>query len=74
LFEFKGVLRLGFPALETARGSPPSLRMTSRVKGRVKIKDDSRSFAALRMTSIVKGRVEIKDDSRSFAALRMTTS
>src|SRR3954469_23181970 len=26
----KGILRLGFPALVKARGSPPSLRMTSR--------------------------------------------
>ena len=43
-----GVLRLGFPALEKTRGSPPSLRMTSRSRGTVKV--NSRSFAALRMT------------------------
>jgi hypothetical protein len=43
LVELKGVLRLGFPALEKARGSPPSLRMTSETEkeedeGRTKVK------------------------------------
>src|SRR4051794_21502063 len=34
----KGVLRLGAPALVKTRGSPPSLRMTSKIKGRSKSK------------------------------------
>ena len=35
----KGALRLGFPALVTTRGSPPSLRVTSKIKSKPKIQE-----------------------------------
>src|SRR5690348_12560287 len=35
----KGALRLGFPRLEKTPGSPPSLRGTARIKGKIENKN-----------------------------------
>ena len=53
--ELIGVLRLGYLALVKMCGSASSLRLTSRIKGRVKVNGNSRSFAALRMTTVNEG-------------------